>query len=269
MHDPELVMDVYTSNSYRKFGGPTGTTGTLGDTQIKLLESSHSGGPVWPNEKSEAGTRGRGPATALFVETTLDSWSTDQPQAFARDVQTNDTAYRRLDPEYYAWLRSRMNLVKSAHRAGQVDAKGYEALRSKFNTIHEWAMEHLDKQALSEAVRNLDARNYRPPTIEPDTTAQTGKSAVTGSGLANSLALVDAIAEKALASGWKHERLYRTGPLLLFSPNRGLVSYLKRGDRIGEVTAQSIEIIRSLPSDVCHRFYNPDVEQPWIRRLRP
>jgi len=27
---------------------------------------------------------------------------TDRPDAFNRDVQINDTAYRRLDPEYYA-----------------------------------------------------------------------------------------------------------------------------------------------------------------------
>jgi hypothetical protein len=28
----------------------------------------------------------------------------------------------------------------------------------------------------------------------------------------------------------------------------------------------SIEIIHPLPAEVRHRFYNPDVEQPWERR---
>ena len=45
------------------------------------------------------------------------------------------------------------------------------------------------------------------------------------------------------------------------------ICYLKPGDRIGEVTLQSIEIIHPLPSEVRHRFYNPDVDQPWIRRV--
>jgi hypothetical protein len=53
----------------------------------------------------------------------------------------------------------------------------------------------------------------------------------------------------------------------LFSPDRGLVSFLKPGDRIGEVTLQSIEIVGPPPTGVRQRFYNPDVDQPWIRRV--
>ena len=51
------------------------------------------------------------------------------------------------------------------------------------------------------------------------------------------------------------------------SPERGLVCFLKPGDRIGEVTLQSIEIIHPLPSEVRHRFYNPDVDQPWVKKI--
>jgi len=81
----------------------------------------------------------------------------------------------------------------------------------------------------------------------------------------DTVALVDGIAESALAIGWKHERLYGIGSGA-FDPRRGLVCYLKAGDRIGEVTMHSIEIIHPLPAEVRHRFYNPDVEQPWERR---
>jgi hypothetical protein len=49
------------------------------------------------------------------------------------------------------------------------------------------------------------------------------------------------------------------------SQNRGLVSYLNPADRIGEVTHEAIEII--LPNGTRQRFFNPDVEQPWIRRV--
>jgi hypothetical protein len=68
-----------------------------------------------------------------------------------------------------------------------------------------------------------------------------------------------------MAIGWKRERLYGTGNGV-FDPRRGLVCYLKAGDRIGEVTLHSIEIIHPLPSEVRLRFYNPDVTQPWERR---
>lgn len=73
----------------------------------------------------------------------------------------------------------------------------------------------------------------------------------------------------ALSLGWKRERLYGVGNGRLFSPNRGLVSFLKEGDCLGAVTLQSIEIIGPPPSEVRQHFYNPDVDQPWIRRIAP
>ena len=78
--------------------------------------------------------------------------------------------------------------------------------------------------------------------------------------------MVDAITEQALALGWCRERLYAVANGI-FDPRRGLVCYLKPGDRIGEVTLQSIEIIHALPSEVRHRFYNQDADQPWIIRV--
>ena len=79
--------------------------------------------------------------------------------------------------------------------------------------------------------------------------------------------MVDAISESALSLGWKHERLYGKGENGIFDPRRGLVCFLKPGNRIGEVALQSIEIIGPPPSEVRQRFYNPDVDQPWIKRI--
>ena len=58
----------------------------------------------------------------LFVSTSLATWTTANPEQFARDFQINDTVYRRLDPEYYAWLRSRMAVAKKAATAGHLAA---------------------------------------------------------------------------------------------------------------------------------------------------
>ncbi len=77
--------------------------------------------------------------------------------------------------------------------------------------------------------------------------------------------MVDAICDQALSLGWKRERLYAIGNGQ-FDPQRGLVCLLNPGDRIGEVTARSIEVIHPPPEEVRHRFYNPDVDQPWIIR---
>ena len=206
------------------------------------------------------------PPKPLFVSSTLLTWSTETPERFARDFQINDTMYRRLDPEYYAWLRSRMVIAKKAAAAGQIDAMAFEELRGRFNSVHEWAVGHFGKDRLLEAVRVLRT-DYSPPLPEDDhprdSLPQVRRSDHVS---AEAIAMVDVIAEQALALGWTRERLFDPGKGL-FDPRRGLVSFLKPGDWIGEVTAQSIEIIHPLPSEVRHRFYNPDVEQPWIIRV--
>jgi hypothetical protein len=263
MHTPNTVMDAHTSNSYRKFGVPTGTTGTPGHAQLTHPESVASGGPVSSNERWGTGTPGHGAVTALFVATTLESWPTGQPHAFARDVQINDTAYRRLDPEYYAWLRSKMNLAKLAADAGQLGHDEFEELRRRFNAVHDWVIEHFGDGALIDAIRNLDARDYAPPVTEPGPPHRSPRPA--DFALENAIAMVDTVAEKAIGLGWTGENLYRTSRGS-FGFNCGLVHLLKPSDRIGEVTTHWIEIIRS--GDVRHRFYNPDVDQPWIHRIK-
>jgi hypothetical protein len=214
-----------------------------------------------------AAPEGQSPG-GLFVSSTLSTWATANPEWFARDFQINDTAYRRLDPYYYAWLRSRMVLARKAATAGQLDPAAFEDLRLRFNAVHEWAVRHFGEEQLLQAVRSLRAAGYKPPITEDDRPRMTMPLVRKSGGdhiSPDTVALVDGIAESALAIGWKHERLYGIGSGA-FDPRRGLVCYLKAGDRIGEVTMHSIEIIHPLPAEVRHRFYNPDVEQPWERR---
>lgn len=200
--------------------------------------------------------------SALFVSTGLKSWSTDQPRAYARDVQINDTAYRRLDPEYYAWLRSKMNLAKMAAGAGQLGRDEFDELRPRFNAMHGWAIAHFGERALVDAIHNLDARVYPPPVAETDNPRRTRRTADVA--MENVRGMVDAIAEKATSLGWKRESLYRTSRSA-FGFNCGLMYFLKPSDRIGEVTTPWIEILRL--GSVRHRFYNPDVDQPWVIRI--
>ena len=204
----------------------------------------------------------------LFVTTSLEVWATDEPERFARDFQINDTVYRRLDPEYYAWLRSRMAVAKKAATAGHLEAPAFEELRVRFNAVHDWAIQHFGEDGLLNAVRALRAGEYNPPVAEDEqwrVPAPIERKSAGNHVSSDAVALVDGIAENAIAIGWKRERLYRTG-CGFFDPRRGLVCDVKPGDRIGEVTLQSIEIIHALPTEVRHRFYNPDVEQPWEHR---
>ncbi|MCL4488871.1 MAG: hypothetical protein M1570_12175 [Chloroflexi bacterium] len=207
----------------------------------------------------------------LFVSTALDTWLTEHSAAFARDVQVDDIAYRRLDPEYYAWLRSRMMLAKAAASNGQLGLDAFDDLRHRYNAIHQWAVERFGEQILVAAVRSLNAREYVPPAVEPDLPRHPIAPAITDRNIVpvspEAAALVDAVLDRAVALGWTRESLYRTRGSLRFplGPDYGLVCYLKAGDRIGDVTAHSIEII--LPTNIRQRFYNPNVDQPWIKRV--
>ncbi len=202
----------------------------------------------------------------LFVSTSLATWTTANPKQFARDFQINDTVYRRLDPGYYAWLRSRMVVAKKAATAGHLPPAAFEELRVRFNVVHEWAVEQFGESCLLDAIRELDARGYAPPFVEPDAPPRAPQSAE--APLSEALDLVDEIRDRALELGWTHESLYSHAGTnrAAIGTNRGLVCFLKAADKIGEVTTHSIEII--LPDNVRQRFYNPNVDQPWIRRVR-
>lgn len=206
-------------------------------------------------------SRGHG----LFVSTSLAIWATDQPEIFARDVQIDDMTYRRLDPDYYAWLRSRMNLAKLAAGAGRLSQDKFDELSERFNAVDEWAVAHFGEEALRDAVRNLDTRSYAPPVAEPDQPVRPARAAENIA--VEAVAIVDAIRDRALALGWTEDLLgAATGsarePL---SRRCALANLLRPGDQIGEITPQFIEIVTA--SGVRQRFYNPDVGQPWIRRV--
>jgi hypothetical protein len=80
---------------------------------------------------------------------------------------TSGACFRRLDPDYYAWLRHKMELAKKAASTGRITAQAFDALRTRFNIIHAWAMDHLGEDALRVAVQVLDPKTYVPPRLVP------------------------------------------------------------------------------------------------------
>jgi hypothetical protein len=206
------------------------------------------------------------PSAAMYVSTSLEQWITNEPAIFARDVQIDDTAYRRLDPEYYAWLRSKMTIAKSAVTAGKLSASQFDDLRTRFNAMQDWATITFGEPRLIEAIRTLDARTYAPPVAEPwrehrpwPVTSPSGNDNAffTHPVLDHALRCVDAIRDRALALGWTHEALYQTRGRLRFpfGGDYGLVCFLDAEDRIGTVAADSIEIIGPPPQEFRSHFY--------------
>ncbi|MGB9618778.1 MAG: hypothetical protein ACPL7K_00020 [Armatimonadota bacterium] len=98
----------------------------------------------------------------LMVATNLDSWEADDPR-FGYEVML-DICYRMLDASYYAWLRHRMENVRQSHDAGRLDEATFDALRERFNTIHDWAIRYIGQDALRQAVRTTNVKSYIPPS---------------------------------------------------------------------------------------------------------
>jgi len=231
--------------------------------------------------------------TSLYVATNLESWDTVTPHYYALDISIDKTCFRRLDPDYYAWLKHKMALAKKAADLGRLSSSAFETLRTRFNNIHAWAMEHFGEDEILSAVQSLDPKTYSPPVIEtfvqddrpppvqpaPEKTPPTvpqhlfpkeGDWHFTQEVPPSAVAKVDAIRDKALSLGWSKARLYRNRGCLRFpyGQDYGLVCFVDGNVRIGEVTRQSIEIVGTTSQHNRLGFYNPDVDQPWLRKVR-
>lgn len=231
--------------------------------------------------------------TVLYVATNLECWETATPHYHTLDISIDKTCFRRLDPDYYAWLKYKMALAKKAADLGRLSSSAFETLRTRFNVIHTWAIEHYGEDELLSAVQTLDPKTYSPPVLEtfgqdnwpppvqpvPEKTPpavpqylfpKEGEWRFTQQVPPTAVAKVDAIRDKALSLGWNEARLYQNRECLRFpyGQDYGLVCFVDGNVRIGEVTRQSIEIVGTTSQHNRLRFYNPDVDQPWLRRMR-
>jgi hypothetical protein len=224
-----------------------------------------------PAENAEIGS-----LSVLYVSTDLSTWRPQRPEWIAHECQINDRCYRRLDPEYFAWLKLKMHGAKAAGEAGRVPAAVFDELRLRFNDIQVRAIELFGEQRLLNAVRRLDAEKYRPPLPDEFERPKPVGPLSTRIGsesekLTRARRLVDEIQDEALALGWSMDNLYYCEGYEEHPIGRryGLVCYVSTEEWIGEVTRQSIELIGPPPLEVRSRFYNRDVDQPWLRRVSP
>ena len=105
-------------------------------------------------------------STTLYVATNLASFEAIErrPDTERGEEVRGGITYRRLDPAYYAWLRARMELAKRLRDDGRLATAAFEELRTRFNAMHAWAIEHFGQPALLRAVRETDASQYVPPS---------------------------------------------------------------------------------------------------------
>lgn len=78
------------------------------------------------------------------------------------DVIRDGKMFRRLDPDYFAWLWRAMTTAEYEAANDRLESGDYEELRRRFNGIYFWAAKHFNRVDLLRAVNTLD-RRYVPP----------------------------------------------------------------------------------------------------------
>ena len=80
------------------------------------------------------------PQPAIYVSTGLDVHKIEDARDWPEDRKIDGTLCRRLSPEYFAWLRSRMLTAQAAHKAGKLPEDAWNTLRKRFNALQALAM---------------------------------------------------------------------------------------------------------------------------------
>ena len=81
------------------------------------------------------------PQPAIYVSTDLIVHQVEDARLCPNDIDIESIRLRRLDPDYFSWLRSRMVTAQAAHQAGKLSDTAWETLRGRFNSLQEMAIE--------------------------------------------------------------------------------------------------------------------------------
>ncbi|QBG46045.1 hypothetical protein EGM51_00940 [Verrucomicrobia bacterium S94] len=208
---------------------------------------------------------------ALYVSTDLNAQVlTLQEQDVNHDGQT----YRQLTPDYFAWLRSRMQTAQSAHRNKRISDKNWNILRERFNPIQHHAIEMFGQDALKTACENFNSNRYQPPQdfleerwIYPQNETLKFSADVKSSAVAK----VDAIRSQAMDLGWTEPQLYQNQGRHRFpcGGDYGLICFVGSDRKIGEVTESYIGIVHGIGTarERVLKFHNSKVMQPWMKKV--
>ena len=108
------------------------------------------------------------PQPAIYVSTGLDIHEIEDARDWPEDMEIDGTLCRRLSPEYFAWLRSRMVTAQTAHKAGKLPEDAWNTLRQRFNAMQELSIREFGKEHLQEVLQSFSPKNYRPPALRPE-----------------------------------------------------------------------------------------------------
>ncbi len=214
---------------------------------------------------------------ATFASTSMCVVTRGEIHATDEIVYDNGIPHYRLTPLFWAYLLHAFNNATRACETGKLDAATYSELLNRISRIYNAALAQFGAEALKSAECTYTPAKWKrycerltqcaSPINDEfnfDSGISTGRYPVSKAAIA----LVDAIRDQAIALGWTVRQLYcNTG---IANRDWGLICYIGPEDRLGTITRQSIEIVhRTAAGTYALRFYNHEVEQPWLKMVTP
>lgn len=210
---------------------------------------------------------------ALYASTSLKTLLRTVKNPATGDVTHDGQTYRKVDPMFWAWLKTRMEKAEAAHKAGKLSQSQWDALRTGFNQVQAYALETYGKDALRQALKEIKHTQYRPPiTTVPEEAHITpepewkypphGEYKAFESVTLQAVRQVESIKDKALAHGWSMAGLFQNRGNFTFPIGQdwGLVCFLQDDRQIAGITENFIEIIHAERNGRTNtlKFQNPD-----------
>ena len=260
-------------------------------SHLKLLKEQTAGDDdTIPNREDEVpDSRSSQWETALYAATNLESWETDEPHHYARDVHVAGTCFAGSIRTTTPGSGTRWSLPRRL-RARDVSPPGRSRRCAPGSTSFmpgPWRTWEKRRSVLPSgcsiprpmrrrgSIRSmvnrptrLLHRRVRPRPSRPYLFPEDGEWVFTQPVWPSAVPKIDAIRDQARSLGWREAQLYQNRGRFRFpcGPN-GLVCYLEDDKRIGAVTRQSIEIVGPPPQKNRLRFYNPNADHPpWLKK---
>gem|GEM_PF-4842657 len=102
-----------------------------------------------------------------WYATDLSRWdAASEQRPDDRDLVQDGKAYRRLSPEYSAWLCARMLHAQPQHQRGLLPNTASAQLRDRFNAMQDEAIDLFGEATLLAVNESLDLQGYEPPSLQ-------------------------------------------------------------------------------------------------------
>ena len=194
----------------------------------------------------------------IWAATNLEILNLHKTNPDREDILHENKNYRRLSPDYFLWLQKRFFNFRQAVEKKLVDGKTETEVANRFGRIQLLAERYFSPHDFDTAKFRLSLL----PMLSPNKKEQTFFIYPTDKTLpvfnpisSYALKQVDAVKHRAISLGWTESGLYQNQGTFTFPYgfDWGIINFIDRGDRLGEVTSKTIELITATGS-VLH-FY--------------